>query len=763
MNKIDYNYWLNRWSFVFLTLLFCSRVYAQKRPYELDASQVNKNVPKVDLVFKGSHPDGESLGVNNLFFEKNGEPWFPLMGEFHYIRYPQAYWEEEILKMKSAGLQIVATYVFWNAHETSQGKWDWSGIKDLRHFVDLCAKHDIYVWLRIGPWCHGEQLHGGHPDWINDMKGKRSNDTVYLAESRKLFHQIADQVEGLWFEEGGPIIGLQLENEYASGDPEHISELKKISVEVGMKPVYYTVTANTVFDDSKAEVIPLQGAYPYRGWEKGGGKATKDFLYGNDQWIMTDALGKVYYDVHKYPKGLCEQGCGSQMTFSNRFVVEPHVVEAHLQNQIGRGMNLVGYYMFQGGTQLPGLKEPGYPDSYDFQAPLGEFGQVRASYKYLKTLHHFVNSFGSDLAQMQVIEPEDPVRDELETDRLRYVARTNGKSGFIFLGNTQVRVPMPEKQFQLKLKLADEELVFPKNELTLAGETTAILPFNLDINGVMLNYATAQPLAKISYEGLPYYFFYKVKGMEVELAFDALSVASVDGDNWTKEVVNGQALMRPRTDNARKIDLRSKNGEKAVLVLLSREEAENTWIADVDGQKRLIVSTSDLLFDQDKIICNSWGISPIDLKVFPSMGSLKSRNGQVSSLGGDGVFQEFSINLPEAYSKPNIKQLSNTKWEVELNKELPEQLSDLFMEVDYQGGMAKVTKENRVLTDNLYNGEPWEIGLKRYMENEPLKLQLEAFPWSDEITGVEKPKTNLPEIKNIKLIPVYTTEINLDK
>ncbi|WP_215222736.1 beta-galactosidase [Echinicola shivajiensis] len=746
-----------------MTVLLCSRVYGQESLYQLDASQVKKEVQMVDLGFKGNGPAGETLGVNNLYFKKNGEPWFPLMGEFHYIRYPEAYWEEEILKMKSAGLQIVATYVFWNAHETSPDRWDWSGIKDLRHFVDLCAKHDMYVWLRIGPWCHGEQVHGGHPDWINNMKGKRSNAPAYLAESRKLFHQIADQVEGQWFEEGGPIIGLQLENEYASGDSEHIRELKKISVEVGMKPVYYTVTANTVFDDSKTEVIPLQGSYPYRGWEKGGGKATKDFLYGNDQWIMTDALGKVYYDVHKYPKGLCEQGCGSQMTFRNRFAVEPHVVEAHLQNQIGRGMNLVGYYMFQGGTQLPGLKEPGYPESYDFQAPLGEFGQVRESYKYLKTLHHFVNSFGSDLAKMQVVEPEDPVRDELETDRLRYVARTNGKSGFVFWGNTQVRVPMPEKQFQLKLKLADEVLVFPEKELTLRGETTAILPFNMDLNGPLLKYATAQPLAKINYKDVPYYFFYQVNGMDVELAFDALSIASVEGDNWTKEMVDGQVLMQQRTSKARKIDLQSKNGEKAVLVMLSREEAENTWVAEIDGQERVIVSTSDLLFDQDKIICNSWGTSQIDLKVFPFNGSVKSKNGQLNRIGGDGVFQEFSISLPEAYPKPKIKRLSNSKWEVELDKELPNQLSDLFMELDYQGGMAKVSRENKVLTDNLYNGEPWEIGLKRYMNKEPVKLQMEAFPWSDEISGVERPKSSLPEIKRIRFIPVYTTEINLNK
>lgn len=731
--------------------------------YELDASSYSQPKPLTDLDFGGVNPVGEKLAVNNQYFVKNGIAWFPLMGEFHFIRYPDAYWEEEILKMKSAGLEIIATYVFWNAHETSPGTWDWSGIKNLRRFVELCAKHEMNVWLRIGPWSHGEQLHGGHPEWINSMKGKRSNDPTYLLESAKLFDQIAQQVDGEWFEQGGSIIGVQLENEYASGDTGHIARLKKMSLDAGMKPVYYSVTANTVFNDAVKEVIPLQGAYPYRGWEKGGGKATKDFLYGNDQWIMTDALGKVYYTTQNYPKGLCEQGCGSQMTYKNRFVVRPHVVEAHLQNQLGRGMNMVGYYMFHGGTQLAGLKEPGYPESYDFQAPLGEFGQVRDSYKYLKTLHHFVNSFGGDLAAMTVVEALNPVTDELDTERLRHVVRTNGKSGFVFLGNTQVRVPMPEKRFRMAIKLANETVVFPKEELVLAGETTAILPFNMDLNGVTLKYATAQPLAKLFLDDVPHYFFYQVEGMEAEFAFERHSLASVEAEHWTKASMNELVLWHRENEGARTINLRSSTGGAAVIVLLSRKEAENSWIGKIAGQQRLIISKANLLFDQDRIICNSIDASTINLKVFPGIGSVTASEGRVNSNSPDGIFQVLDIGLPESFPKPKFRKLTEAKWEVELDKKFPGHLSDLLMEVEYLGGMATVTREGRVLTDNLYNGELWQIGLKRFMDKMPSDFQLEVFSGTDEITGVEKPESNRPEIISTRLLPVYTTEIKLSK
>lgn len=239
-------------------------VWGQEKVYKLDLHKAVPQSQSAMLPFSGKSPDGTSLDVNSRYFIKNGEPWFPLMGEFHYIRYPEHLWEEEIVKMKSGGLDIVATYVFWNAHESPKGTWDWGGIKDLRRFISLCQKQNMYVWLRIGPWSHGEQLHGGHPVWINNMRGKRSNSPEYLSDSQKLYNQIGKQVKGLFFKDGGPIIGVQLENEYATGDPDHVSTLKKMALKAGITPVYFTITANTVFNDEKMKAIPLQGAYPYR-------------------------------------------------------------------------------------------------------------------------------------------------------------------------------------------------------------------------------------------------------------------------------------------------------------------------------------------------------------------------------------------------------------------------------------------------------------------------------------------------------------------
>ena len=83
-----------------------------------------------------------------------------------YSRYPAEQWEEEILKMKAGGVNVVPTYVFWSLHEEVEGQYRWDGQRNLRGFIELCKKHDMPVIVRIGPWCHGEIRSGGFPDWL---------------------------------------------------------------------------------------------------------------------------------------------------------------------------------------------------------------------------------------------------------------------------------------------------------------------------------------------------------------------------------------------------------------------------------------------------------------------------------------------------------------------------------------------------------------------------------------------------------------------
>ena len=139
-----------------------------------------------------------------------------MMGEFHYSRWEDDTWEEELRKMKTGGINIVATYLFWIHHEEKENEWNFSGRRDIRRFVQLCRKVGLQVFLRIGPWVHAEVRNGGFPDWVQRAKDyePRTNDEGYLKAVEKYFNQLGKQLEGLMFKDGGPVIGVQLENEY---------------------------------------------------------------------------------------------------------------------------------------------------------------------------------------------------------------------------------------------------------------------------------------------------------------------------------------------------------------------------------------------------------------------------------------------------------------------------------------------------------------------------------------------------------------------
>lgn len=101
-----------------------------------------------------------SYSYNSDFLLKNGKPWFPVMGELHYSRYPKKLWPEALAKMKAGGVTVVSSYIFWIHHEEKEGGYDFTGNRDLRGFLHAVQDAGLPVFLRIGPWCHGEVRNG---------------------------------------------------------------------------------------------------------------------------------------------------------------------------------------------------------------------------------------------------------------------------------------------------------------------------------------------------------------------------------------------------------------------------------------------------------------------------------------------------------------------------------------------------------------------------------------------------------------------------
>lgn len=151
-------------------------------------------------------------------FLLNGEPMVVKAAELHYPRIPRPYWEQRIKMCKALGMNAVCLYVFWNSHEPKPDQFDFTGQNDLREFVKLCQKNDMKVILRPGPYVCAEWEMGGLPWWLLKKKDirLRENDPYFLERVDKFQKAVAEQVGDLTIANGGPIVMVQVENEYGS-------------------------------------------------------------------------------------------------------------------------------------------------------------------------------------------------------------------------------------------------------------------------------------------------------------------------------------------------------------------------------------------------------------------------------------------------------------------------------------------------------------------------------------------------------------------
>ena len=244
----------------------------------------------------------------------NGKRVIPVMGEVHYSRIPADEWKNEVRKMKEGGITIIAAYVFWNHVEEQEGIFNWSGQRDLRHFLEICQEEQLPVILRIGPFCHGEARNGGIPDWAFSKSCKmRSEDPLFLSLVERLYRQIFTQVQGLQWKDGGPLMACQFDNEYR-GHGSYLVALKKIATRIGFDLPFYTRTGwpELASPVPFGEMIPLYGDYADGFWERSleetAGKYYKAFNFRaarSSTAIATEQLGeqkgKLNTDDELYP------------------------------------------------------------------------------------------------------------------------------------------------------------------------------------------------------------------------------------------------------------------------------------------------------------------------------------------------------------------------------------------------------------------------------------------------------------------------------
>ena len=647
----------------------------------------------------------EVYSYNSEYLTCNARPILPIMGEFHFSRYPEEEWKTVLKKMQQGGVDIVATYVFWIHHEEAEGEWDFSGRRNLKAFLSCCQETGMKVWLRIGPWAHGECRNGGFPDWLveKEKRGKlslRTDDPQYLKYVDLFFTKIAEQADGYMHKDDGPVIGIQIENEYGhAGGPSdreegmaHMRTLRAMAEKKGLTTPYFSATGwgGAYVPEN---FLPVLGGYVDAPWANHTHElaASENFLFQpfhDDANIASDfAEGQsgFTFDTSKFPYLTAELGGGLQVTAHRRTYPYPEDIEAQTICMLGAGANLIGYYMYHGGvnpdgkyTTLQESKATGYANdlpvkSYDFQTCLRENGLPSESYYRLRKHHIFIKNTEELLAPAKVYLPDnipEPMgAEDMETLRAAFRYNKTADCGFLFINNHQRKRKMTEKQItpEAPLKFAvpsgegeKKQIIFDR--LCVRTDAILVLPYNLPvvIQGEELRLCRTNA-SFLGCFGEIYYFY-----------------TEEDPENVYFEWSDGK-------------------GHAGAVKILTTHDAEHfLYTGDEDGGKVSLLP---------------------DLK-FTEAGEVQMKDtGQAAE----------SIQNVYGRTEPEVYELT-----LKYGKRPADTLTeDVWLELDFGGDCARLYQDGKLLDDWFSNGELWRVALKRY--GYPTKLTLELDPFKPDV------------------------------
>lgn len=310
-------------------------------------------------------------------FLLDGKPFRIMAGEIHYQRIPREYWADRLMKVRAAGLNTVGTYVFWNALEPEPGQWDLSGGNDLGAFIRTAQRLGLWVVVRPGPYACAEWDFGGLPAWLlrtPDIK-VRCSDPRYLAACESYVGKIASVLRDLQVHKGGPVLMVQVENEYGSygNDRDYMAALKGFWESAGIEVPLFTADGATPY-------MLEAGTLPGCAIGLDPGTSEKDFAEA-----ARLERGVPVFCSELYPGWLTHWGEDWARVKTEDFLPDLRWLLDH-----GKSFSL---YMFHGGTNFgfwagANFSDRYQPDvtSYDYDAPLDEAGRPTPKFFAIREL-----------------------------------------------------------------------------------------------------------------------------------------------------------------------------------------------------------------------------------------------------------------------------------------------------------------------------------------------------------------------------------------
>lgn len=326
--------------------------------------------------------------IKNGDFYVNGKATPLLSGEMHYSRIPHEYWRHRLQMMKGMGLNTVATYVFWNWHETAPGVWDFAGDKNLAEYIKIAGEEGMMVILRPGPYVCAEWEFGGYPWWLQNIEGMeiRRDNEQFLKHTKLYLERLYKEVGHLQCTNGGPIIMVQCENEFGS----YVSQRQDIPLEEHR-------AYNAKIKQQLADVgfdVPLftsDGSWLFEGGSTPGTLPTAngESNIENLKKVVNEYHGGQgpYMVAEFYPGWLSHWAEPFPQVSASEIARQ---TEDYLKNDVS-----FNFYMVHGGTNFAFTSGANYdkkrdiqPDltSYDYDAPISEAGWVTPKYDSIRNV-----------------------------------------------------------------------------------------------------------------------------------------------------------------------------------------------------------------------------------------------------------------------------------------------------------------------------------------------------------------------------------------
>jgi beta-galactosidase len=330
-------------------------------------------------VLSSAGSQDSSFVAKNGKFLLDGQPYQVLSGEIHYARIPRAYWRDRLKMAKAMGLNTISTYIFWNLHEPRPGVYDFSGNLDVAEFIRIAQQEGLNVILRPGPFVCAEWELGGYPAWLlsEPKMALRANNPQFMAPAERWMMRLGQELAPLQIGRGGPIIAVQLENEYGSfgSDKAYLAHMRKILLRAGFtNALMYTADGPDQLPDGTLPELPAAATFG-TGDAKDAFRALRKFEPGMP--LMSGEYWAGWYD--KWGR---KHAVRDQKKIAKEY--------AWMLKQ-GYSVNI---YMFHGGTNFSfmngakvdqGTYHP-VVTSYDYDAPLDESGRPTRLYYVLRDI-----------------------------------------------------------------------------------------------------------------------------------------------------------------------------------------------------------------------------------------------------------------------------------------------------------------------------------------------------------------------------------------